>query len=135
LAPTIWRKGARAFEECSGGGEPSSRLGATGRFNEFKRNFFIRGGGAFGSMPGATVWLGIVVGGLCECAVYSPPCLGRRSLVHGGPHKRVEKLNPPIDFQQPGRFRGRAGGPVDLETLAGAPQESRVAQRVGGSNE
>ena len=83
-------------------------------------------------MPGAAVGLR---GGVAERAVDAPAVLRRSAAVHRRPHERVVEAHLRTELDQAGVGSRRPGAGVDPQQGGRAPEQERVADRLGRRDE
>ena len=115
--------------------QAAPRPGAARGALEFGGDVLVRPGRGLRAMPAATVRVELRIGRFGERAVGGSAFGRGRAPVDGRAHQRVKERHAPARRQQLRlhRRRGRAGS--DAEPLARAPQQRRVAERVGGGDQ
>ena len=88
-----------------------------------------------GPVPGPPVGIGARIGGLGDGVVGPPAIARRRGLVDGGTDQRVAEGDPGSRGEQPGCLGGASGVRADAKAPGRAPQQGRVAYRLGGGEE
>lgn len=78
------------------------RTGVTGGSLQLSGDVLVGPRGGAGAVPGSSVWIGLWVGGIGECAVDPVAVVRSRGPVRGGADERVCELHAPSDGEQPG---------------------------------
>ena len=82
-------------------------------------------------MPGATVGIEHRIGRVGERAVHVAPVARVRRAVDRRAHQRMRETHPGAELDQPAASAGRPASDADPEAFGGAPQQARVAERLG----
>ncbi len=79
-------------------------------------------------MPGAPIWVPIIVGRVGKGAMDAPAVFRCDRAVRGRPDERVREFHALADPQQPGLHRRAGGSHFEAEGLGRAVQEHRVSK-------
>ena len=134
-ASWLGRELGGALEERGGGSETSTRLRPAGGGFQVVGHVLVQRKRRVCSVPGAAVRVERRIGDRRKLAVRASPLLGRHSPVDGRPKKWMPEGDSRPDLDQVGLYRrsSRVGG--NAESRSGAPEQQRIAERLGGGNE
>ena len=91
----------------------------------------VRRRGGVRAMPGAAVGIELRIGRLGERAMHVAAVTRGRRAVDRRADERMREPHARAELDQPGGLRRARGLGADPEALGGAPQQARVAQRLG----
>ena len=84
-----------------------------------------------GTMPRTTIGIGTRIRCLSQCPMHSSALREDRRSVHSGPHQWMPEADTRSDLNQLRVFRRAERAPFDAERIGSAPDERRVADRLG----
>jgi hypothetical protein len=121
----------RSLQERRRGSQPAASASAARRALEVSRGVLVGAQHGLCSVPGAAVRVGAHVGGGGQCTVRATPVGRCGRPVDRRAHQRVAEADPGADLDQPGLLRGCDRLAGDAQVGGGAPQQCRLAGRVG----
>jgi hypothetical protein len=86
-------------------------------------------------VPRAAIGIDLGIGRCRQSLMCTPPPFGRRRAVDRRAQEGVAKGHPGGERQQSRRFRRSCCLRAELEALGCAPQQRRIADRLGGRDE
>ena len=125
----------RTFEECRGGGEPATRLGARSGTFQVRGDIFVRHHRGLRSVPGATIRVGLGIRRVRERLMDLGPLDGVGGSIHRGANERMPEGDARPERDQSARLRREGRRLRDPETLGSPPHERRVPGRFARGDE
>ena len=127
----IRRQRRGAFEEGGGRGESASRSRTLGRAFELARDVLVRCDGRVRAVPGSPIGIGVRVRSRCQRAMGCPPLVGSSRRVDRRTKERVSKGDARAQRNQVDRLCGRSRLGREPQLARSTPEERRVAERLG----
>jgi hypothetical protein len=133
--PSIRRQLHGALEERSGRGKTAARSRAVCGALEVRCHVLVRGERGIGAMPRAAVGVELAIDGVRERPMHRPSLLGERGAVNRGAQQRMAERHARVDRDQLGRLCGRSSIGRETDRCGGSPEQRRIAERLGRSEQ
>jgi hypothetical protein len=124
-----------SLEKRGCGGEPATFSAAVGRALELESDLFIRCERGLGAVPRTAIGIDLGIGRCCQSLMCAPSLHGLSCAVDRRTQEGVAKGHPGAERQQSRRFRRSRCLRAELEALGCAPQQRRIADRLGRRDE
>ena len=131
----VGRQYGRALEEGCGRGETTPRLRSSCGALELRGNILVGHRGRLRSVPGASIWVDVLIGRLGECTVNLAPLVGPRGPVHRRASEWMTEHHTAIEREETVRLDRLARPLGDSEPLRRTPHEGQIADRLGRGQE
>ena len=135
LGSRLGRQPDGVLEEGGGRGRAAAGLCLSGAVFELGGQGLVGPGRAVGPVPRTTVGFGVRVGGGGERAVDRLAFAVGRGAVDRRADERVAEPDAFAELAQVRGGRGLVPGPVDSGVLCSAPDDRRIAERLGGRDQ
>jgi hypothetical protein len=126
---------SRSLQEGRGGCNAAAGLGSVGRHLQILCHFVVGMPRGLGQVPGAAVRVESSIGSVSECSVHTASVSRGCRLVNGRTNQRMAENYSRGHFQQAINVAFSSCGFVDSKVPGGTPHKTRVARRIGRSDE